>query len=494
MKAQAVLLACIAVALVLGALARSAAGTAPTFAVSRNYAVGQIPGSVSLGDLNADGAPDVVTTDPYGPVGNKLTVLLNRGDGNLRRPQEYTIGLRSWSSAEVRDLDGNGSLDLVTANHASNSVSVLLNRGDGTFASARGYGTGKGPEELTVGDLNTDGRPDLVTASFDQKTISVLLNVGNGTFLAKRDYPTGKVPDGSPSVGDLNGDGSPDLATPELGGISVFLNNGDGTFEGKRAYRWRRSGSLAIADLNRDGKPDLVTSDGPGISVLLNRGGGSFRARRHYRARWSQELAVADLNRDAKPDLVANREDGTSILLNHANGTFMASHDYRAPECPDRTDACAFQQVAVRVRDVNQDAAPDFMSVNPGSGRNAVYLWLNRGNGTFERLGYGKANRPVSFAIADLDGDQKQDVVTANFGSKTVAVLLNRPVCNVQDVRGMSSEAARRTLARVKCRVGKVQHAASRIKAGLVISQKPKFGVVLPGGGKVSLVVSGGRR
>jgi beta-lactam-binding protein with PASTA domain len=58
----------------------------------------------------------------------------------------------------------------------------------------------------------------------------------------------------------------------------------------------------------------------------------------------------------------------------------------------------------------------------------------------------------------------------------------------------MTLLAARRTIERVNCRVGKFGRAYSRVKRGRVILQKPKFGAVLRGGGKVDLVVSRGRK
>ena len=75
-------------------------------------------------------------------------------------------------------------------------------------------------------------------------------------------------------------------------------------------------------------------------------------------------------------------------------------------------------------------------------------------------------------------------------------MLLNTPgLCTVQDVTGQTVSAAKRTLARANCRVGKIRRAYSKsVKRGRVISQKPKPGTVLPGGGKVNLVVSRGRR
>jgi len=58
----------------------------------------------------------------------------------------------------------------------------------------------------------------------------------------------------------------------------------------------------------------------------------------------------------------------------------------------------------------------------------------------------------------------------------------------------MALAAAKQKIMRANCRVGKVRRAYSRMKKGHVISQKPKFGAVLPKGGKVTLVISNGRR
>ena len=79
--------------------------------------------------------------------------------------------------------------------------------------------------------------------------------------------------------------------------------------------------------------------------------------------------------------------------------------------------------------------------------------------------------------------------------SATVSVLLNKPgLCNVQELRRQTLKAAKQTLARVNCRVGKVSFDYSRTIKGLVIRQKPKLGAVLPRGSKVDVVISRGGR
>jgi hypothetical protein len=444
--ACAVLLACIGVALGVAALV---AASAPSFAAARSYATGPGPVSIAIGDLNGDGKPDLATANGF--ANNTVSVLVNRGDASFRARRNYGTG-RDPESVEIGDLNGDGKGDLVTANYLEgNTVSVLLNRGDGTFQLRRDYATGGGALSVAIGDLNGDGKPDLAAATdFGNTRVSVLLNKGDGSFEARRDYGAG-LASKSVAIGDLNGDGSPDLATvnDEVYTLSVLLNRGDGSFEARRddLAMFPDPYSVSIGDLNRDGRPDLVTANsskftGPTVSVLLNRGDGSFRTKVYWTRGGSQhepnDVAIGDLNGDGRPDLAM------------------------------------------------------------GSGTSKVSVLVNRGDGSFQpKLNYRTGRRPESVAVGDLNGDGKQDLATANHAVSTVSVLLNKPgLCTVQDVKRqrLTLPAARRAIVRANCRVGKVRRAYSTATSGRVISQQPGFGAVLPGGGKVDLVVSRGRR
>ena len=62
----------------------------------------------------------------------------------LKGSLQFDTGLNPYSVA-IGDLNGDGKLDLVTANGSFNGVSVLLGNGNGTFATAVSYGTGSDP-------------------------------------------------------------------------------------------------------------------------------------------------------------------------------------------------------------------------------------------------------------------------------------------------------------------------------------------------------------
>jgi hypothetical protein len=438
-----VLVACASVALTLGIAALSAS-SAPSFAAPRSYPTGSEPYSVAIGDLNGDGKPELVTANGRYET-NTISVLANRGDGTFRAKLDYATGLGPESVA-IGDLNGDGKAELATANVAANSVSLFFNRGDGTFQAKRDYATGSGPFSVAIGDLNGDGKPDLATANANNGgagTVSVLLNRGDGSFGTKVDYATGRFPT-SVAVGDLNGDGRPELATAnaDANSVSVFLNRGDATFQAKRDYTTGLGpDSVVIGDLNGDGKPELATANGAAnsISVLLNRGDGSFQASLDYATGSGPfSVAIGDLNGDGRLDLATAHggANSVSVLLNMSDGSFQADRDYAT------------------------------------------------------------ARSPVSVAIGDLNGDGKPELATANREANSVSVLINATgLCTVPDVKWKMLRAAKRTMARADCRVGKIRRAYSKtVKRGRVISQKPEPGTVLPTLGKVSLVVSRGRK
>ena len=282
-----------------------------------------------------------------------------------------------------------------------------------------------------------------------------------------------------------------DPKNPNPGTVSVFVNNGDGTLQPKLDYRpGTFPRSVAIADLNGDGKPDLATAnvDDNTASVFLNRGDGGFEPKRDYLAgaalAW---VAIGDLNNDGRPDLVTANTGSlrVSVLLNKGDGNFRAPRSYRVGDRP----------YAVAIGDLNGDRKPDLATAKQCSDT-PVSVFANRGDGSFgERLNYRTGVCPESVAIGDLNGDRQNDLVTANFGGNSVSVLANSPGhCTVQFVVRMGLAAAKRTTIRANCRVGTIRRAYSQFGGkGRVVAQKPRFGAVLPKGGKVNLVVSRGR-
>jgi hypothetical protein len=354
-------------------------------------------------------------------------------------------------SVAVADFNGDGIPDLAVATSTyPGTVSVLLGQGDGTFLPAQSFPAGSNPRSVAVGDFNGDGKLDLAVANYNLSgSVSVLLGKGDGTFLPALNYAAGYNPR-SVAVRDFNGDGILDLAVANAGtwpsfsdgSVSILLGKGDGTFLPAKTYAagaGRRS--VAVGDFNGDGKLDLAVAGygevyHPGypygywaptdetVRVLLGNGDGTFLPAQAFPAGSSpQSVAVGDFNGDGIPDLaVANYtypNPGTvSVLLGQGDGTFQSPQSYYAGGLP----------FSVAVGDFNGDGKQDLAVANYGS--NNVSVLLGKGDGTFQTalsvLSLPDGSFPLSVAVGDFNGDGKPDLAVATYYSAAVSVLLGK--------------------------------------------------------------------
>ncbi|MFN6049799.1 MAG: FG-GAP repeat domain-containing protein, partial [Planctomycetia bacterium] len=105
------------------------------------------------------------------------------GNGTFQSAANFSTGANPIS-VTLGDVNGDGRLDIVTANKAGNNASVLLGTGGSaskaTFSPQQTFDLGALPLSVTLGDVNGDGRLDLMTANYSSKNASVLLGNGDG--------------------------------------------------------------------------------------------------------------------------------------------------------------------------------------------------------------------------------------------------------------------------------------------------------------------------
>jgi hypothetical protein len=231
----------------------------------------------------------------------------------------------------IANLDGDGKLDLATANSGSNDVTVLLGNGSGGFSAASGspFAVGTDPLSVATGDLNGDGKPDLTTANGSAGDVTVLLGNGSGGFSAAAGSPfsAGSLPF-TVAIGDLNADGKPDLAVANYSSnnVTVLLGNGSGGFSAAAGSPFAVGSNpvpVAIGDLSGDGRPDLTTANsGSGnVTVLLGNGSGGFSAAGGSPFAVGStpvSVAIGDLNGDGRPDVASANAGSNNVtaLLN----------------------------------------------------------------------------------------------------------------------------------------------------------------------------------
>ena len=266
------------------------------------------------GDFNGDTIPDLVLTNAgYNnayPSDASLRVQLGNGDGSfgpeLRVPAP-NAGLWSVWSMIAADADGDGRLDVITANSWFD-VSLFQGKGDGSFQPVRNFLGGPIATAVAIADLQGNGLPDLVVSSIPSQAAVVLPNCTQDPIRVAdrrpaprpRQRPEPAAP--GPGAGRLLGSDRFDVADVDRtslafgpagafairGRFSVLDPNGDGFSDLLSLYRTRDTG-IALGDARaclrgelRDGdalrglQPDRDHGVWPGLRGGRGRSDGSL--------------------------------------------------------------------------------------------------------------------------------------------------------------------------------------------------------------------------
>ena len=127
--------------------------------------------SVALGDFDSDGHLDLAATwDNYATAMGGLIVRYGDGQGGFGAGHDFTTGVGP-RTVLIEDLNGDGRDDIAVGHEHAAHVAVLVALAQGGFAGPYRFGTGPGALynvgslALAAGDLDDDGNLDLVGAN-----------------------------------------------------------------------------------------------------------------------------------------------------------------------------------------------------------------------------------------------------------------------------------------------------------------------------------------
>jgi M6 family metalloprotease-like protein len=360
--------------------------SASSFGSAVKFATGSSPTGVVVGDFDDDGKPDLLTANV-----NANTVSLLRSLAGFEQVStssfaakvDFAVGAAPWAIVAA-DFDGDGKLDIATANSTGFSITVMRNtstQGTISFASRIDLSGLNYPRSIAAADLDCDGMIDIIAGNYVGNTVFVFKNTTHGgvlSFAAPVSLACGSGPMGV-TAADFDNDGRVDIASANGVGnsISVFRNQGtlggitSATFATKvdhstGLFPW----GLATGDLDRDGYADVVTTNYAGNTITLLRntstpGAISF-SNAGSPAAGSQPsgIAIGDLDGDARLDVAVSNQassGGISVFHNISTGgemTFAARFFVPTGTYARATD----------LGSVDGDAAPEIIAANNGEG------------------------------------------------------------------------------------------------------------------------------
>ena len=314
--------------------------------------------------------------------------------------------------------------------NSSGGGSGVSNSGPtGKLGTAMAYSTnGLGLTQVVLADLNGDGRKDIVTIS-DMSYGAMLaiyyqdkfgqFNTGppiNG-YVTYNFASFGRI-----SVGDLNNDGRADLVLTGqcircIGGyqfVVIYQDPVTGNLLPGQTF-FGAGGSAAIADINSDGRNDFITNNASGtVSIFYQLQNGSLGAEFVYDKITGfvrGEIHIGDMDNDGDNDIIV-QSNIKQLAIIKQDSDIVPGILTDTPEYYDVQTTNWPMFDAFAVGDLNGDGKNDVVVLDPGN-NGTMNVFLQNKNGKLDPpiLTVPWFAPPYGVEIADINGDELNDIL-----------------------------------------------------------------------------------
>jgi len=232
------------------------------------------------------------------------------------------------------------------------------------------------------------------------------------------------------AIGDFDNDGWPDIFVSNWGKNRLYHNNHDGTFTdvaekaGVTLGNW--SSSATWGDYDGDGRLDLFVAgyvhfDRNNLPVAEQNG-----VPNSYCTFRGEQVSCGPRGLKGEPDhLFHNNGDGTFTDVSEKAGV---------------ADKPGYYGLGAVFADINNDGKPDLIV---GDDSTPNYLYLNKGDGTFEDVSYasgfavngvGQETASMGIAVGDYENNGMLDIFDTTFSDNYKPLYHNEGDANMTDV------------------------------------------------------------
>jgi hypothetical protein len=448
-----------------------------SFETPKDYATFGGPFVVSIGDLDGDSIPDLVAASSFS---NSVVVLKNVSiPGKLSfYSSNFTTGTYPVC-VSMGDIDGDGKPDLISSNEFSNSISVLRNISTSNniaFEPHTDYPTESNPLFMTIGDLDGDGRPDIVAANSSSDVVSVFRNI-----IGTNVVPT--INSFTPQSGikgtaiTIKGTNFSNVTSVKFGGVEAASFKVDSITGITAIVNEGNSGDVTVTTTKGTASLGGFSFNGPiinsftpstgitGTEVTIQ--GSNFSDVSEVKFGGTSAASYTVISTNTIKATLGSGASGAASVTTSFGTASLDGFTFGAPIITSITPEFGHMGDTVTINGANFDNNPNSNIVFFGAARTTVssasstelkvivppgatyqpvtvttnqltaysskpFMETFEGDGkplsasSFSLLGnYGVGIYPVSIAISDLDNDNKTDIITVNGVSNSLTILRN---------------------------------------------------------------------
>ena len=377
--------------------------------------------SLQVADIDGDGELDVLTAEMHTSGKKRVLVYLNK-KGSF---EPHVLARTGSHNMRVGDIDGDGDIDIVGKNYGGPGRVIEMWENQSSDAKKWKYisidetrpKSEKGTMGLCFTDADHDGLTDVVAGSFLYRNPG-----GDLQGIWKRS----RIVEGMDVyfATDVNGDNCSDLIG--IMGNTVYWI--EATDEKATSWKTHPVGKVAKGRTQGSFKAKLVPGEKP--QIVFTRGQNLYVLQipaDPARNPWSlsristeneeEGLAVGDIDRDGDFDIVAVQSDGHHVIWLENPGSLSVQWKIHVVGGQESDSPNVLDRIALA--DINGDGRLDIIATEerPDQKMDAHLYWFEAPaepkTGKWARHTIARHRSLNSMDIADVDGDGTIDIVVA---------------------------------------------------------------------------------